>query len=157
MLHAAVAQALLKGRAQGFETFALSFRDIPLVHQAETQHKHRISNVLHTIELEGIFVQIGLVPNTDWLKGTIELSPRGEIIVDARGETSHLGVFAAGDLTTAPYKQTIISVGEGAAGSVSTRMCSVSRANKPVSGGAQLISSVSILLISPPDTSVEHA
>jgi alkyl hydroperoxide reductase subunit F len=81
-------------------------------------YKDRISDVLHTIELEGIFVQIGLLPNTDWLKGTIELSPRGEIIVDARGETSHPGVFAAGDVTTAPYKQIIIAMGEGAKASL---------------------------------------
>jgi alkyl hydroperoxide reductase subunit F len=81
-------------------------------------YKDRISDVLHTLELEGIFVQIGLLPNTDWLKGTIELSPRGEIMVDARGETSHPGVFAAGDVTTAPYKQIIIAMGEGAKASL---------------------------------------
>ncbi|MCL6270624.1 alkyl hydroperoxide reductase subunit F [Sansalvadorimonas sp. 2012CJ34-2] len=67
-----------------------------------------------TIEPEGIFVQIGLVPNTEWLKGTVELSPRGEIIVDERGQTSVPGVFAAGDVTTAPYKQIIIAMGSGA-------------------------------------------
>jgi alkyl hydroperoxide reductase subunit F len=66
------------------------------------------------IELEGIFVQIGLLPNTDWLKGTLELSPRGEIEIDARGQTSLPGVFAAGDATTVPYKQIIIAMGEGA-------------------------------------------
>ncbi|MEW9899538.1 alkyl hydroperoxide reductase subunit F [Chitinivorax sp. PXF-14] len=67
----------------------------------------------HRVELEGVFVQIGLLPNTDWLKGTIELSPRGEIEVDARGQTSLPGVFAAGDATTVPYKQIIIAMGEG--------------------------------------------
>jgi alkyl hydroperoxide reductase subunit F len=66
------------------------------------------------LELEGIFVQIGLLPNTDWLKGTVELSNRGEIVVDAKGQTSLPGVFAAGDCTTAPYKQIIIAMGEGA-------------------------------------------
>ena len=81
-------------------------------------YKDRINDVLNTVELEGIFVQIGLLPNTDWLKGSIELSPRGEIIVDARGETSHPGVFAAGDVTTAPYKQIIIAMGEGAKASL---------------------------------------
>ncbi len=65
------------------------------------------------IELEGIFVQIGLLPNTDWLKGTVALSNRGEIEVDARGQTSVPGVFAAGDVTTVPYKQIIIAMGEG--------------------------------------------
>ncbi|MBU1310571.1 MAG: FAD-dependent oxidoreductase, partial [Gammaproteobacteria bacterium] len=68
----------------------------------------------HHIELAGIFVQIGLVPNTEWLRGVVELSPRGEIIVDERGQTSIPGVFAAGDATTAPYKQIIIAMGSGA-------------------------------------------
>ncbi len=83
------------------------------------RYKNRQSDELRTVELEGIFVQIGLLPNTDWLKGTIELSPRGEIIVDARGETSMPGVFAAGDVTTVPYKQIVIAVGEGAKASLS--------------------------------------
>ncbi len=67
-----------------------------------------------TLELEGIFVQIGLVPNTEWLKGVLALSPRGEIEVDAHGATSLPGVFAGGDATTTPYKQIIIALGEGA-------------------------------------------
>ncbi|VVO64218.1 Alkyl hydroperoxide reductase subunit F [Pseudomonas fluorescens] len=83
------------------------------------RYKDRQSDELRTVELEGIFVQIGLLPNTDWLKGTVELSPRGEIIVDARGETSVPGVFAAGDVTTVPYKQIVIAVGEGAKASLS--------------------------------------
>ena len=83
------------------------------------RYKDRKSDELRTVELEGIFVQIGLLPNTDWLKGTIELSPRGEIVVDARGETSMPGVFAAGDVTTVPYKQIVIAVGEGAKASLS--------------------------------------
>ncbi|WP_419736241.1 alkyl hydroperoxide reductase subunit F [Pseudomonas sp. COR18] len=82
-------------------------------------YKDRDSGEFHTVDLEGIFVQIGLLPNTDWLKGTIELSPRGEIIVDARGETSLPGIFAAGDVTTVPYKQIVIAVGEGAKASLS--------------------------------------
>jgi alkyl hydroperoxide reductase subunit F len=83
------------------------------------RYKDRQSGEVLNVELEGIFVQIGLLPNTDWLKGTIELSPRGEIIVDARGETSMPGVFAAGDVTTVPYKQIVIAVGEGAKASLS--------------------------------------
>lgn len=82
-------------------------------------YKDRDLGEFNTVELEGIFVQIGLLPNTDWLKGTVELSPRGEIIVDARGETSLPGVFAAGDVTTVPYKQIVIAVGEGAKASLS--------------------------------------
>jgi alkyl hydroperoxide reductase subunit F len=71
------------------------------------------------VELEGVFVQIGLLPNTEWLKGTLKLSPRGEIEVDARGETSVPGVFAAGDVTTTPYKQIVIAMGDGAKASLS--------------------------------------
>ena len=68
----------------------------------------------HRLELEGLFVQIGLLPNTGWLKGTLALSRSGEIEIDARGQTSLPGVFAAGDATTAPYKQIVIALGEGA-------------------------------------------
>lgn len=82
-------------------------------------YKDRNSDEFKALELEGIFVQIGLLPNSDWLKGTVELSQRGEIIVDARGETSLPGVFAAGDVTTVPYKQIVIAVGEGAKASLS--------------------------------------
>ena len=77
-------------------------------------YKDRNSAEVHRIPLEGVFVQIGLVPNTEWLKGDVALSPRGEIEVDARGETSVPGVFAAGDATTVPYKQIVISMGDGA-------------------------------------------
>jgi alkyl hydroperoxide reductase subunit F len=74
----------------------------------------RASGESKHIELEGVFVQIGLVPNTEWLKGVVELSKHGEIIVDARGQTSVPGVFAAGDATTVPFKQIIIAAGDGA-------------------------------------------
>jgi NADH-dependent peroxiredoxin subunit F len=73
----------------------------------------------HKLELEGVFVQIGLVPNTEFLKGTLDLSRFGEIEVNARGETSVPGVFAAGDVTTVPFKQIVIAVGEGAKASLS--------------------------------------
>ena len=76
-------------------------------------YEDRGNNEKHEIALEGIFVQIGLLPNTEWLKGTLELSPRGEIVVDERGQTSLPGVFAAGDATTVPYKQIVIAMGEG--------------------------------------------
>lgn len=78
------------------------------------KYKDRATDELHSVALEGIFVQIGLLPNTDWLKGTLELSRHGEIVVDHKGQTSMEGVFAAGDCTTAPYKQIIIAMGEGA-------------------------------------------
>ena len=82
-------------------------------------YKDRQSAATHTVELAGVFVQIGLVPNTDWLKGTVTLSARGEIEVDARGQTSVPGVFAAGDCTIVPYKQIVIAMGEGAKASLS--------------------------------------
>jgi len=72
------------------------------------------SGAAQHLELEGVFVQIGLVPNTEWLKGVVELSRSGEIIVDAKGQTSVPGVFAAGDVTTVPFKQIIIATGDGA-------------------------------------------
>src|SRR5690554_4640669 len=82
-------------------------------------YKDRATDELHTIELEGIFVQIGLLPNSEWLKDSVTLSNRGEIEIDARGATNVPGVFAAGDCTTVPYKQIIISMGEGAKASLS--------------------------------------
>jgi alkyl hydroperoxide reductase subunit F len=82
-------------------------------------YKDRNSEEFKSIALEGIFVQIGLLPNSDWLKGSVELTSRGEIIVDARGETSLPGIFAAGDVTTVPYKQIVIAIGEGAKASLS--------------------------------------
>jgi NADH-dependent peroxiredoxin subunit F len=82
-------------------------------------YKERESGELRRLELEGVFVQIGLVPNTEWLKGTLELSRHGEIEVNARGETSVPGVLAAGDVTTVPFKQIVIAVGEGAKAALS--------------------------------------
>ncbi|MFZ5482820.1 MAG: alkyl hydroperoxide reductase subunit F [Pseudomonadota bacterium] len=78
----------------------------------------RLTGQSQHVALEGVFVQIGLLPNTDWLKGTLNLSRFGEIEVDAKGQTSVPGVFAAGDCTTVPYKQIIIAMGEGAKASL---------------------------------------
>jgi len=83
------------------------------------RYTRRTDGTSHEIALAGIFVQIGLIPNTDWLKGVVKLSARGEVEVDARGETSVPGVFAAGDCTTVPYKQIVIAVGEGAKAALS--------------------------------------
>lgn len=82
-------------------------------------YKDRATNEVHHVALEGVFVQIGLVPNTEWLKGTLELSKHGEIVVDARGQTSLPGVFAAGDVTTVPFKQIVIAAGDGAKAALS--------------------------------------
>jgi alkyl hydroperoxide reductase subunit F len=72
----------------------------------------------HRLDVAGIFVQIGLLPNTAWLRGTLALTPHGEIEVDAHGRTSVPGVYAAGDATTVPYKQIVIAMGEGAKASL---------------------------------------
>ena len=77
-------------------------------------YKDRVSGEVQRLDLAGVFVQIGLVPNTDWLKGSVELSQRGEVLVNDRAETNVAGVLAAGDCTTVPYKQIIIAMGEGA-------------------------------------------
>ena len=82
-------------------------------------YRDRATGEEHDIALEGIFVQIGLLPNTGWLKGTVPLSPRGEIEVDARGATDVPGIFAAGDATTVPYKQIVIAMGEGSKAALS--------------------------------------
>ena len=82
-------------------------------------YQDRVSGEKHRLELAGVFVQIGLLPNTDWLKGSVALSGRGEIEIDARNATSLPGVFAAGDCTTVPYKQIIIATGEGSKAALS--------------------------------------
>ncbi|KIU29713.1 alkyl hydroperoxide reductase [Sphingomonas melonis] len=90
----------------GDKVVALSYRD-------------RNSEAVHRVDFAGIFVQIGLVPNTEWLAGTVALSPRGEIEIDHRGHTSQPGIFAAGDVTTVPYKQIVIAMGEGSKAALS--------------------------------------
>ena len=81
--------------------------------------RDRARSTEHTIDLAGVFVQIGLVPNTEWLKGTVALNRFGEILVDARGATSVPGIYAAGDATTVPYKQIIVASGEGSKAALS--------------------------------------
>ena len=83
------------------------------------EYRDRVSGDIHNIELAGIFVQIGLLSNTNWLEGAVERNRMGEIIIDAKCETNVKGVFAAGDCTTVPYKQIIIATGEGAKASLS--------------------------------------
>jgi alkyl hydroperoxide reductase subunit F len=84
-------------------------------------YKDRNHDSVHRVDLEGVFVQIGLVPNTEWLKDTgVALTNRGEIEVDYRGATSLPGVFAAGDATTTPYKQIVIAMGEGSKAALSS-------------------------------------
>jgi alkyl hydroperoxide reductase subunit F len=97
----------------------------------------RASGEARHIELEGVFVQIGLVPNSEWLKGTLELSRHGEIIVDARGQTSLPGVFAAGDVTTVPFKQIIIATGDGAKAALGAFDHLIRSAVVPAASGAK--------------------
>ena len=82
-------------------------------------YKDRLTDEQRTVELAGVFVQIGLLPNTDFLKETVALSERGEVVIDDRGATNVPGVFAAGDCTTEPYKQIVIAMGGGATASLS--------------------------------------
>lgn len=107
---------------------AASFANVEIITSAQTTeitgdgdtvsgltYKDRETGDTRTIELDGVFVQIGLVPNTEWLAGSgIELSPHGEIVIDDHAATNVPGIFAAGDVTTVPYKQIIIAAGEGA-------------------------------------------
>jgi alkyl hydroperoxide reductase subunit F len=83
------------------------------------RYTDRASGQSHHVDLEGVFVQIGLVPNTEWLKGVVTLSKFGEIVVDEKGNTNVPGVLAAGDATTVPYKQIIIAAGDGAKAALS--------------------------------------
>ena len=82
-------------------------------------YENRIDQTMQSVPLNGVFVQIGLLPSTEWLKDTVELTPRGEIIIDDRGQTSVPGVFAAGDSTNTPYKQIVIALGGGATAALS--------------------------------------
>jgi len=93
------------------------------VQVTEIVGEERVSGIVYTerdtglpqdIDLEGVFIQIGLVPNTDWLEGAVDRTRHGEIITDGHGATTMPGVFAAGDCTNEPYKQIIISMGSGA-------------------------------------------
>jgi NADH-dependent peroxiredoxin subunit F len=79
----------------------------------------RKSDAIEQIDVDGIFVQIGLLPNTEWLCGTVELTERGEIVIDERGQTSSSGVFAAGDCTTEPFKQIVVAIGAGSTAALS--------------------------------------
>ena len=123
------------GQLRADAVLQAKLRSLPnasIVTSAKTTHVHgdgekvvglsyedRKTGAAHRLELDGIFVQIGLVPNTEWLKGALALTSRGEIEIDVRGETSLAGVFAAGDATIVPYKQIIIAAGEGAKAALS--------------------------------------
>ncbi len=80
----------------------------------QLEYVDRVSNEVKHMDFDGIFVQIGLIPNSQFVKGVVEMNPYGEIIVDGKGRTSAKGIYAAGDVTTTPFKQIIIAMGEGA-------------------------------------------
>ncbi|MBX7159918.1 MAG: alkyl hydroperoxide reductase subunit F [Acidimicrobiia bacterium] len=82
-------------------------------------YEDRSTGEAHDLPLDGVFVQIGLLPNTEWLAGSVDLTPHGEVVVDAAGATSIPGVFAAGDCTTVPFKQIVIAMGGGATAALS--------------------------------------
>ena len=105
-VHVVTSALTTEVRGDGAKVIGLRYRD-------------RNSDAEHEVDLEGVFVQIGLVPNTEWLKDSVALTPRGEIEVDYRGQTSVPGVFAAGDATTTPYKQIVIAMGEGSKAALS--------------------------------------
>jgi alkyl hydroperoxide reductase subunit F len=88
-------------------------------HVTGLTYEDRATGELKHLDLEGIFVQIGLLPNTEWLGEALALTPRKEIVIDDRGSTSAAGIFAAGDCTTVPYKQIVISMGAGATSALS--------------------------------------
>jgi alkyl hydroperoxide reductase subunit F len=77
-------------------------------------YEDRISGQEETLETDGVFVQIGLSPNSQFVRGIVETNPYGEIMVDTKGRTSASGIYAAGDVTTVPFKQIVIAMGEGA-------------------------------------------
>jgi alkyl hydroperoxide reductase subunit F len=83
------------------------------------QYENRASAEQHKLDLSGVFVQIGLIPNSDFLQGVVETSQYGEILINERCETSEAGIFAAGDVTTVPYKQIVIAMGEGSTAALS--------------------------------------
>ena len=82
-------------------------------------YRDRTTDGERRLDVDGVFVQIGLLPNTEWLEGAVELSERGEVVIDHRGATSVPGVFAAGDCTTVPYKQIVIAMGAGSTAALS--------------------------------------
>ena len=82
-------------------------------------YSDRTSGEHHQLSLDGVFVQIGLLPSTEWLEGAVELSPRGEVVVDDHGHTSLPGVLAAGDCTTVPFKQIVVAMGAGSTAALS--------------------------------------
>jgi NADH-dependent peroxiredoxin subunit F len=77
-------------------------------------YEDRASGALRRLDVEGIFVQIGLLPSTNFVQGVVELNKMGEIVIDAKGQTSVPNIFAAGDATSVPFKQIIIATGDGA-------------------------------------------
>jgi alkyl hydroperoxide reductase subunit F len=83
------------------------------------QYKDRRTDEVHSLTLDGIFVQIGLLPNSEWIKGTVTTTRHGEIEIDAKGQTNIPGVFAAGDVTNIPFKQIIIAMGDGSRSALS--------------------------------------
>ena len=103
----------IKTSSQAFEVTGENNRVNGLI------YRNLVTGQAHSLKMDGIFVQIGQRPATEWLKGTVDLNEQGEIIIDDHGHTSIPGVFAAGDATTVPFKQIIIAMGSGAIAALS--------------------------------------
>jgi alkyl hydroperoxide reductase subunit F len=99
-------------------------------------YEDRTTGDIHKVDLDGVFVQIGLLPNSEWLTGTLDLSPRGEVEIDTHGRTSAPGVLAAGDCTTVPFKQIVIAMGAGSTAALSA-FDHLIRTSAPAEGEAQ--------------------
>ncbi|WP_026374613.1 alkyl hydroperoxide reductase subunit F [Aestuariibacter salexigens] len=82
------------------------------------EYQDRETSDTQRVDLQGVFVQIGLLPNSQGLDGVVELTKYGEVVINEKGETSEPGIFACGDVTTVPYKQIVIAMGEGAKASL---------------------------------------
>jgi NADH-dependent peroxiredoxin subunit F len=82
------------------------------------EYEDRATGQLHRDELAGVFIQIGLVPNSQMVADLVDTKPWGEIVINEKCETSEPGIFACGDVTTVPYKQIVIAMGEGAKASL---------------------------------------
>jgi alkyl hydroperoxide reductase subunit F len=101
------------------------------------EYHDRASGETRQVEVDGVFVQIGLLPNTQFLKGVLELTPYGEIVVDAKGRTSVPGIYAAGDVTTMPFKQIVTAMGDGAKVALTAFEDRLHGANRPGAGAAR--------------------
>jgi len=118
------AEKILVDRIKGLKNVEIIVPYVPKeikgdVSVKEIVIKHTSTNEIKSLEIEGVFVEIGSVPNTQWLKGFVELNEKGEIKVDRLMRTSQQGVFAAGDIVDFRDKQVVVAAGQGATAALS--------------------------------------